>query len=254
MTLVAVVALLVTAAAPAQGAIDRYSISKGCYALQSSASGAFVRQTGLGYDVGATSPGAAESFRMQATTLGQYLLYGEDRDFLATGLLGSVRSAANPSAATEWKVVAASGAFELRNVATDRPLRRTATGGLALGSAGQSDASTRFGFVATGGCPAYPEVELNATGTPAGGDAPYAEATGLADMHNHVSAFEFLGGRAHCGRPGAPTARPMPSSTAPTTTRTDRRRSSRTSSTATRCGPTIRSAGRHSRTGPHTTR
>jgi hypothetical protein len=208
VTLVAVAALLVMAAAPAQGAIDRYSISKGWYALQSSATGTFIRQTGLGYDVVATSPGAAESFRMQATTLGQYLLYGEDRDFLATGLLGSVRSAANPSAATEWKVVAASGAFELRNVATNRPLRRTAGGGLALGSAGQSDGSTRFGFVATGGCPAYPEVELNATGTPAGGDAPYAEATGLADMHNHVSAFEFLGGRAHCGRPWSPYGAP----------------------------------------------
>ncbi len=36
-------------------------------------------------------PRRRESFRMQATTLGQYLLYGEDRDFLATGLLGSVQ-------------------------------------------------------------------------------------------------------------------------------------------------------------------
>ena len=35
----------------------------------------------------------------------------------------------------------------------------------------------------------------DATGKPFKGSTPYTEATGLADMHNHVSAYEFLGGQ-----------------------------------------------------------
>ncbi len=49
--------------------------------------------------------------------------------------------------------------------------------------------------------PAAPpaEISLNATGRPPG-SSPFTETTGMADMHNHVSAYEFLGGRA-CGKP-----------------------------------------------------
>ena len=49
--------------------------------------------------------------------------------------------------------------------------------------------------------PNFPEIGTQARGKPFKGSTPYTEATGLADMHNHVSAYEFLGGRAHCGRP-----------------------------------------------------
>ncbi len=49
-----------------------------------------------------------------------------------------------------------------------------------------------------------PEIGLEATGTPWHGASPYAEVRGTIDGHNHVTAYEFLGGDAHCGEPWNP--------------------------------------------------
>jgi microsomal dipeptidase-like Zn-dependent dipeptidase len=46
-----------------------------------------------------------------------------------------------------------------------------------------------------------PEIGLNAEGAPWRGASPYAEVEGTVDGHNHVTAYEFLGGDAHCGEP-----------------------------------------------------
>lgn len=51
---------------------------------------------------------------------------------------------------------------------------------------------------------ATPEIDLNASGTPWRGSSPYAEVEGTVDAHNHVTAYEFLGGDAHCGEPWNP--------------------------------------------------
>lgn len=48
------------------------------------------------------------------------------------------------------------------------------------------------------------EIGLDATGTPWRGASPYAEVQGTIDGHNHVTAYEFLGGDAHCGEPWNP--------------------------------------------------
>lgn len=49
-----------------------------------------------------------------------------------------------------------------------------------------------------------PEIELNASGTPWHGASPSAEVQGTIDGHNHVTAYEFLGGDTHCGEPWNP--------------------------------------------------
>jgi len=49
-----------------------------------------------------------------------------------------------------------------------------------------------------------PEIGLDAGGTPWRGASPYAEVEGTIDGHNHVTAYEFLGGDAHCGEPWNP--------------------------------------------------
>ena len=48
------------------------------------------------------------------------------------------------------------------------------------------------------------EIGLQAEGTPWHGASPYAEVEGTIDGHNHVTAYEFLGGDAHCGEPWNP--------------------------------------------------
>ena len=57
---------------------------------------------------------------------------------------------------------------------------------------------------------AYPEADVNINGDPHAGVTPYQEVRGYVDAHTHGMAFEFLGGKVHCGRPwheyGAPYA------------------------------------------------
>ena len=193
------------AAIPADARNDerqtRYSLAGGCWAVQP-ASGGFLQRAGAGYNDLGTAPPRSEAFRLQATTLGRYLLYGSKAEFLAAGDGDAIVAATEPSPAADWTVVDKGGAqYEIRNSATDRPLVRRADGVMAQGAPGQSDRSTLFGFEDSSGCAAYPEISLNATGRPPGGSSPFTETTGMADMHNHVSAYEFLGGRAHCGKP-----------------------------------------------------
>jgi len=66
-----------------------------------------------------------------------------------------------------------------------------------------------FAFAPTTGCRQYPEIEVNASGPPRKGSSPNGEVSGLVDAHMHHMAFEFLGGRVHCGRPWHPYGVPF---------------------------------------------
>ncbi|WP_205696533.1 Coagulation factor 5/8 type domain-containing protein [Conexibacter sp. SYSU D00693] len=209
-TVAAVMALAAPAAAHAADDDARYALVHGCYALQSQASGKFIAQTATGYRATASGAGEAEPFRMQATQLGQYLLYGKDRDFLA-GDGTAVEPAAQPSPAADWRVDADGERYTLTLPATGRRLRATADGAVSLAGGGVDDAA-RFSFVEADGCPEYPEIDAGIEGVPPKGRTPYDRVVGTFDGHLHMMAYEFLGGRVHCGAPwhryGAPYALP----------------------------------------------
>ncbi len=189
---------------------------------------------------------------MQATDLGRYLFYGHDADFLARRRRRRSRRPASP-ATTPTGPCRESGA------ARSRSSTSFADRALAVGDGGRSSTVAPgrrrrrpFEFVDADGCPEYPEVDINVTGGPTTGSPSYGEVAGLLDGHMHGMAYEFLGGRAHCGKPwdrfGAPVrAARLPR---PRGRRRLRARCSRTSSTAIRRAATTRSAGRPSRTGP----
>ena len=145
----------------------RYSLVNGCYSLR------------------LTSGQRLGPFRMQATTLAEYLLYGARGEFLGSGL-GSV---ATPSASTVWRV---DGHFTITNLATGQTIP--------------------VSFVPAAGCAVYPEGQVDATGATFRGPSPEGQVDGTIDAHTHVTAFEFLGGDFHCGRPwdayGIPYALP----------------------------------------------
>ena len=193
------------AAAETGTTTDRYTIVKGCFALESAA-GDLVAQAGDGYATTALSPAEAEGFYMQATDLGEYLFYGEAQDFMGLDG-GAVGVATAPSAQTTWTVDGANGDFTVVN--------EPAALGLAVDNGGQvvsvpaAQAET-FTFVPADGCAVYPEISLNASGDPNTNSPRYGEVEGTIDGHMHMMAFEFLGGHAHCGQPwhkfGAPYA------------------------------------------------
>jgi hypothetical protein len=194
---------LTTAAATYRAPDDprhRYAMANGCYALTTG--GDWVRRTPDGPAVSATRRVDAEPFFLKPTTLGSYLVYGTESDFLAAG--DPVTLAAEPSEDAEWTVRRAGRRFTLQ-AGADRFL--------AVGDGGRlvvADRGDRFDFTGTSGCTDYPESQVGVTGAPFAGVSPTQEVRGYVDAHTHGMAYEFLGGEVHCGKPwdeyGAPYA------------------------------------------------
>ena len=181
--------LLLAAALPTVARADaptRFSLAGGCYDLRAP-SGSVVAN--------------GSQLRLQATRLGSYLLYTPGRQFLAAGDAGNVGPVAQPSPQADWQVDdAGGGAFTLTPAsAHGRFLVAGSDGGLSLGGSG-----TKLAFTPANGCAAYPEAELNATGTPSKGAEPYGQVGGFIDGHMHWMTYEYLGGNFHCGRPWSP--------------------------------------------------
>ena len=181
--------------------IDRYDLAGGCYALQAP-NGRWVARAGDGFAATARTPAKAEPFSFKATDLGSYLLYGTQRDFLAgaTGRLDAVAgpgsstvAATDPSPRADFIVQKPNTGFTL--ALGDQILTADGAGTLTLG------VGSRLRIRKTGGCTAFPELTTNVTGQPLKGAAPYAEVKGYLDAHLHTVAYEFIGGRVHCGRP-----------------------------------------------------
>ncbi|GAB2564913.1 peptidase [Nocardia heshunensis] len=158
-----------TAAAQADTGQTRYSLAHGCFEIDSPAGP-------LQADAG--------PYRMQPTTLGEYLLYGSHGQFLDAAN-GAIHPAPTPSPTAEWRVDgSATDGFSLTNAATGT--------------------TTAAVFTPASGCAEYPEAAVEATGTPGPSVGPDGSVIGTIDAHVHVTAFEFLGGDFHCGRPWHP--------------------------------------------------
>ncbi|MCX6399108.1 MAG: hypothetical protein NTX33_04150 [Propionibacteriales bacterium] len=181
---------------------DRYAMAGGCYTLQTK-SGRYVTRSGTALAVAAVARTAAAPFYFKATRLGGYLLHSEAGE-VTLNSNGTVAVAAKPSAAADWTATRASDGFRFQ-IADGKALAVVADARLGRGAVG-----TPFQLRTATGCPSYPEAEINVSGDPHGGATSYQEVRGYVDAHTHGMAFEFLGGKVHCGRPwheyGAPYA------------------------------------------------
>ena len=181
-------------------AIDIYSFAGGCYALKDATTGRYVVRDALGYGTQPVAAGAATPFRMQATALGRYLFYGPDARMPRVLPAGQVGPTATPGVKADWAIATADSRLSFASVDNGH--------GLSVSSLGRVIHSlgvqTRWTLEATSGCAAFPEVSVNATGTPLQGTSLFGPVRGFLDAHTHVSAFRFLGGAFHCGRPWSP--------------------------------------------------
>src|SRR3954471_23072248 len=145
---------------PSAHAQTRYSLVHGCYSLTSA---------------GGTALTDAAHIRMQATTLGRYLLYREDETFLAAQDDGSVQPDADPSPAADWEVKpAGAGLFTLTpQSATGQVLSVGSDGAGALADPAAAGDAARIKFTPADGCAVYPEADLDATGKPAKGNTSF---------------------------------------------------------------------------------
>lgn len=123
-----------------------------------------------------------------------------------------------PSAATEWVLRDGEGEGFTFNLAADDlaeddqgPLDPevvaaigVADGTLALVEDPAEAVALTPELAPADACPVWEEVEVNVTGDPLVADSPVEAAEGYLDAHLHMMAFEFIGGRARCGRPWHP--------------------------------------------------
>jgi hypothetical protein len=203
-TLSACACILPAASSAAPRPTNRYTLANGCYQLRSSSLNQLVIQDNGRYAAGLGDNG--ERFRMEATGLGTYLLYGHNRDFLGVNADHTISNHAAPSDATVWEVNTVPGGFSLVNPASGDRLGTADDGALTTGRAGLPGT---FGFEESPGCAFYPESDINAFGRPGHGTTPDGTVRGIIDPHSHVSSYEFLGGDFHCGRPFHPFGIPF---------------------------------------------
>ena len=133
----------VRVAAPSASAVDVYSFANGCYALRDLTTNRFVVRDGLGYSATAATVGAATPFRMQATALGRYLLYGPVGRMPSTAPLNGVGPTATPGPAADWRLQDVAGKLRLTSVSTGKQLGVGAAGRLTQVATGPA----RWGFV-----------------------------------------------------------------------------------------------------------
>ena len=181
---------------------SRFAMAGACYTLQSR-SGAYVVRSGTDVSLARVAAADAAPFYFKATRLGGYLLHTSDGVLASRN--GVVEVVAEPSPAADWTVSRNSaGRYGFRALGGDA---LTASGDDLVGGDRVSAYRLRL---ATESCTAYPEADIGITGDPYGGVSSFQEVRGYVDAHTHGMAFEFLGGKVHCGRPwhqyGAPYA------------------------------------------------
>ena len=187
-----------------------YALANECHTLRSRARGALVAKAdGGGYRTSGSSVADSEHFRMQATALGRFMFFGHLGDYMAGGADNRVTSASGPSERADWQVESVgSGMFRITLPSSGKALAVSGDGDLVLVDPGAAGEAGLFSFEPGGGCASYPEVQLNVSGKPRRGSTSHTEVAGMLDAHMHMMAFEFLGGRAHCGRPWHPYGAP----------------------------------------------
>lgn len=178
----------------------RYAMANGCYTLATGRR-TYLTRSGDAVRLARTKPGRAARFMFKPTDLGTYLLFGSGTRFLAGS--GGVALDPGPNADAEWTI---------RKVGK-RSFTLTLPNGRSLAARGSAltlGKAARFTLERAKGCASYPESQVNVRGRPHAGVSDFQEVRGYVDAHTHGMAFEFLGGRVHCGRPwhkyGAPYA------------------------------------------------
>ncbi|MEA2168501.1 MAG: hypothetical protein QOF76_1801 [Solirubrobacteraceae bacterium] len=146
------------------------------FALLALAPSASAAPTKYSLANGCWNIGPVTQVRLKAAALGKYLVYTKDGQYVEPG--GALDA---PDGDAVW-------------TANDSATELTGAGGATL--PGPITAAT--------GCADFPEISVNATGTPARGAAPFSDTRGILDQHAHIVAFDFLGGDLHCGRPWSP--------------------------------------------------
>ena len=172
-----------TATSPARdrgATVDIYQYASECVTVRDSWTGRYIGRDDSGYSMKPSIDGATP-FRMQATGLGSYLLYGPDGSMPDAKASGRVTPSPIAGPTADWEVTSKGQRIRLTNVSTGGNLWVS-----WRGRVNQSRTShVRWSLEPADGCSTFPEVEVNAVGTPFIGQGPGAEVEGFLDAHVH---------------------------------------------------------------------
>jgi hypothetical protein len=162
--------------------LSQFSVANGCFGLQSAFNRQFVQPASARYAAGPAT--AAERFTMRPTKLGDYLIYGRDRQ-MVTVQGSTLVASAEPTDAAVWtaKFDEATSVFRFTNAA-GQFLALDETTGLVLSA--QENERTAFKLMPDSGCTAYPEMPTSMVGTPYPGRGENQPIIGFADTHTHM--------------------------------------------------------------------
>jgi len=177
---------------------NRYNLFNACYGLKSTANGRWL--SGAGF-TGSTLSGGAP-FYFKPSSLGHYLIFTKAKTFLGGAKGKATVATTKPGPTVNWTLTQVnSKAFRLF---------LPGAGYLTAGSGGAAtfvaapNGNTQLTPYRRTGCTAFPEIATNVVGNPSAGVSSFQETRGYIDAHTHGMAFEFLGGKVHCGRPWSP--------------------------------------------------
>lgn len=212
---------------------SRYAFANDCWVLRA-ASGDYLRRDGDAYRADAALADA-EPLYFKPSALGEYLLHDRTGSVLRAGSPVAARELAAADHASRFVLTVAGDAtvypptpaihaeptpaeiaayrgfvdpqvtgqqFHLAAVDDNQRLSAAGSAPLALATAGEADSQV-FRIEPAQGCLAFPEARSNAVGTTFKGTTDSGEVVGLADVHVHISATNFLG-NAQWGNPFHP--------------------------------------------------
>lgn len=195
-----------------------YQLTQGCYAIQSPATGKFLKKyhqggivdNGLSYNFSANNVVEASRFFFKPSALFDYLVTDTDNRFLASHLPAEASAGRYAGWFANWRVDAfpqtnGEVLFSFYGHGLKKTMRHnTNSQGLYfidLLNPFNKNSESGYKLVAQSGCLPYPEVKLNIVeNAPATSDVT-EPVRGFIDSHAHITSFEFMGGKFMHGQP-----------------------------------------------------
>ena len=209
---------------------NRYALNNQCFAIRANERQAYlVRNDDGGYHATAATAQAGEPFFMKPATLGQYLLFDSESRLLSAAVPAGTNTLDTPTDANIWSVLGvgdtviypatpplwrepaiaelnqyrefddpqeAYEAFTLTADSDETNLAVDTNGRLTTVTASPSAPAQSFTFAKreVSDCAEFPEAQSNTIGETFKGTTADGRVLGMADVHVHISATEFLGG------------------------------------------------------------
>ena len=204
---------------------DRYAFHNQCWVLRSAATGAYLQRNANGYQAVSTTLADGEKFYFKPSRLGEYLLMDGSGALVRAGNPATARPLASADDQSRFtlKVVGDTTVYpvgpavfeeptpalltafrgfndprvqgtrhRLTRFSDDQPLGLNAAGRLGLASVDADH--EQFEILAANDCAEFPEARDNTVGETFRGTTADGKVLGMADVHVHISATEFLGG------------------------------------------------------------